>query len=59
MVNLGQMLRWHRGLCALCTTTGACAEYREIAAEFTQAREVWAGPTAARRVLSVREGRAS
>jgi hypothetical protein len=58
--TLGQVLAWHAGLCPVCVTrVRACGEYLEIAAEFTEARRVYAGPVAARFVLSVREGAAT
>ena len=54
-VTLGQVLAWHRGLCRSCTFEWPCSEYLEIAAEFTEARQLYDGPRAARTILSVRE----
>jgi hypothetical protein len=58
-MTLGQMLAWHRSHCTSCTTTRACSEYDDITREFTEARQLYAGSTAPRRILSIREGHAS
>ena len=54
-MNLGQMLRWHRSHCPACTSTRACPEYLDIAREYTQPRQIYAGPVAASTTLTVRE----
>ena len=58
-MTLGQMLAWHRGLCRECVPGYPCPEYLEIAGEFTEARQLYAGSTAHSTVLSVREGHAT
>ena len=61
-MTLGQMLRWHRGLCSTCADdlwTNVCPEYLEICQEFTEARQIHAGTTAPHTILSVREGTAT
>ena len=57
--TLGQMLRWHRSLCGWCTRQRACREYLDIAAEFTEARQIHAGTIAPHIRLDIREGTAT